>query len=69
MKTLTYTQPHGADLADQLQAQVPTLAASQGPLGPTAVFALLSDGDQITLHVPDDADETAIAAIVAATPS
>jgi hypothetical protein len=62
MRTLTYTRPHDLSrLHDEL------LAAGAIPLltdkGTTPVQGL---GDEIYLTVPDDADEQAIAAIVAA---
>lgn len=72
MQTLTYTKPHVlGTLHDELLALVPGLAPVPGPDGMlVAVLALWDDGgDVITMTVPDDADEPAIAAVVAAHPA
>ena len=68
MKILTFTQAHTPALASELAAQVATLAPITGADGRSeAVFQMVSDGDLITLYVPDGADATAIGKVVSAT--
>jgi hypothetical protein len=67
--TLTYTHPHHlSKLSDELMAAVPSIAPVPGPDGVNMAVMTLSDdgGDVITMTVPDEADEAAIAAVVAA---
>ncbi len=68
MIQLHFQQPNNLSLlADELQAAVPTLAPSinqRGEREPS--MTVHGNGDDIWLEVPDDADETAIAAIVQA---
>lgn len=70
MKTLTYTRAHNlGQLHDQIMAGVPALAGTYARPGDGAQEPKLraeSVGDAIRLTVPDDADEGAIAAVVAA---
>ena len=68
MKTLTYTVLNKLDiLHDELLAAIPSL----GPIptaggGREAIMALHGNDQEITLWVPDNADEAAIAAVVEA---
>ena len=64
MQTLTYTTPHRlAKLNDELVAAFPSWQAT--PDG-AALYMLSSDGATVRIDAPDDADEPAVAAVVAA---
>ena len=64
MKTLLYEQPHRlAKLNDELLAAFP--AWETGADG-VALYALSGDGTNLRIEAPDDADEPAVAAVVAA---
>ena len=68
MKTLTFNAAHNLSrLHGDLVAAIPALA---GPVGADglrqAVMALSGDGQTVTMSVPDDTDETAVQAVLAA---
>lgn len=67
MKTLTFTKPHRlSQLHDELLAAFPDWVTVT-PGGERVARAALKSADQaITLDVPDEADEAAVAAVVAA---
>ena len=72
MKTLTYTRPHNLSrLHADLHAAMPSLRPVEDAILPfpgmhRAVMFLASDGETVTLIVPDDTDEAAAAAVLAA---
>lgn len=66
MKKLTFVQPHHlGKLHGELAARFPEWVEVRDGRS-LARHALMDRGDQIELYVPDDADEAAIAAVVAA---
>jgi hypothetical protein len=68
MRTLTFTRPHRlGKIADELAAGVPALRPSTAPDGTLVARCTVSgDGARLTLSVPDDAPDAAIASVVAA---
>lgn len=66
MKRLTFTRDHRLEqLADELVAAIPSLIATAADGHREALHRIWGDGATVTIEVPDDADEAAIAAIVA----
>jgi hypothetical protein len=68
MKRLEYTYPHDlGKLHDELLAAIPPLRPTTGPGGiDVAVMLVEGDDTHVWLTVPDNANERAIAAVVAA---
>ena len=63
MKTLTFTKPNNlSQLHDEILTALPALQPASG----VPVIRVEGRGEQIALYVPDNADEAAIAAVVAA---
>lgn len=68
MKRLRYDRANDLNkLHGELLAAVPSLAPTVGADGyKYAVFQIWGNGTYVEMNVPDDADEAAIAAVVAA---
>lgn len=68
MRRLTFARPHRlGKLHDELLAAVPTLRpVVRQDRENVAVMTISGDGQTLTLAIPDDADDAAIEAVVAA---
>lgn len=67
MKTLHYSRAHNlSKLADELLTGVPSLQPVANANGLRVASCIIEgDGAEVRLTVPDDVDETAVAAIIA----
>ncbi len=67
MKEIRATRPHDiGQLHDELEAAVPALRPKSENGERVAVMSATSRGDEITLLVPDEADEATVRAVVSA---